>query len=270
MTDAPIREEPPSPAPATASTRHFTLVDTKAPAERTSLRTLEDEGTPLWQIAAIGLTLVVVLGGLAWYFTLPPSADSLYAKISAAADEGDQQLADVEPQIDQFLVNYSGDERYDEVSGYRQELDLQRMPRQLELRARRGKNTLLPIEQSYLEAMSFERNSPDMAADRLQAIIDVYGSDRNSSPNVERWVELARRQLSVLTERLERGRAEHQKVLAGRMRDARALAGDDPESARAMCDGIITLYGDKPWAQEAVAQARELLESLKGAPRDPL
>jgi hypothetical protein len=38
---------------------------------------------------------------------------------------------------------------------------------------------------------------------------------------------------------------------------------DEPEKAKAICRGIITLYADKPWAAEAVGKAKGLLGEIK-------
>ena len=269
MIDTPD-ETPPTKvetAPPSAPARHFTLVDKHAPRQRET-PPVEDDGTPIWMTLTAASVLVALLGGLGWYVTRPDSADSLYAKIAAAAEQEDPSaFSSVESQIDEFLAYYANDPRHDEVTSYQQELDIYRLQRGLEFRARRlrGKNPLLPVEQALLEAMSFERTAPDKAVERYEALIDVFHSDGTATRNTKRCVELARRQLVVLEERLARSREEHETVLTGRLDEARALAEKHPEEAKTIVHGIITLYGDKAWAQEPVAQAKQLLQELAAA-----
>ncbi|HVK80536.1 MAG TPA: hypothetical protein VM915_07975, partial [Verrucomicrobiae bacterium] len=128
-------------------------------------------------------------------------------------------LSNVEPQIDLFLSEHSDDSRVEEVSAYQQELAIYRLQRKLEFRARRlrGADALLPVEQAYLDAMSFERNAPEAAVARLEALIDVFGNDRLATSNTRNCVDLARRQLATLRERVSRSGTEHSKVLQGRL-----------------------------------------------------
>jgi hypothetical protein len=276
MTDARAkekeREKPrqarPSDIPTvqSAPTRTFTTVEKEIKPSGDLLPPVEDEGLPLWAMLTAAALLVAVIAGLGWYYMSPPTADALYEKIAAAAAADDPAaLANVESQIDQFTALHSSDPRYAEVHGYQQEVSVYRFQRRLEIRARRGQGSsaLQPIEQAYLDAMMYERAAPELAAARLQALIDVYGSDKNSSINTRRCVDLAKKQLANLRQRLEESGDEHAKALAGRLAAARAAMKNEPEKAKAICQGIVTLYGDKPWAADAVAKAKGLLSEME-------
>ncbi|HTN75091.1 MAG TPA: hypothetical protein VL096_07585, partial [Pirellulaceae bacterium] len=66
--------------------------------------------------------------------------------------------------------------------------------------------------------------------------------------------------------RLAESRQTHQKVLTSRLDDACALAKQHPAAARMICTALITLYAEKPWAEESVAQAKALLQELPAEP----
>jgi hypothetical protein len=266
MTSPIEKTRPPAGQTPTASpTRHFTVVDNKARAASTDPPPVDDDGWPAW-MTLLGLGLVaLVVGGLGWFFTLPKSADQLYAQILAAAEEGDPAtLGNVEAQMLAFREHYSRDPRLPEVATFQEELEVYRLQRRLELRARRlrGNEMLLPVEQAYLDAMNQEKTSPDLAAAKLEAIISVYGSDHKASRATERCVDLARRQLAHLRERMSRSEVDHRKVLAARLLEADNLTKDDPKTSRMIAEGIIALYADKPWASVSVAKAQEILTAL--------
>lgn len=265
MSDAPVK----APQVVTPPLRHFTVVDNKASQRSETLPPTHDDSAPQWSMLVAAALIIAVIGGLGWYLTRPPSADALYAKISAAAREEDPALlSNIEPQIDQFLVDYATDSRYDEVYSYQQELAIYRLQRKLEFRARRlrGADSLLPVEQAYLDAINFERTSPETAAARLEALIDVFGSDDKSTLHTKNCVNLARRQLAMLRERISRSRDEHETVLEARLRTARELLPHDPDTSKSICQGLITLYADKPWAEESVRAARKLIAEIDAPP----
>jgi serine/threonine-protein kinase len=272
MTQASARQSNSPKIQPSGPTRTFTVVDEKEVAEREKLPPIQDDGTSFWGMLAAAALLIGVVASLGWYFLRKPSADALYERIAAAAREDDPAaLSNVEVQVDAFLVDHSADPRREEVAGYQQEIAIYRLQRKLELRARRirGTDSLLPVEQAYLDAMGYERSAPEEAAHRLQSLIDLFGGDPSATPLTRNCVDLAKRQLRVLRERMARSGKEHQAVIAGRLEHARKMRTEAPETAVAICDGIVALYDDKPWAAKFVAEARQLLKELNASAPSP-
>jgi serine/threonine-protein kinase len=274
VTRALTQAPPAADAPATENAveeadagGHFTKVEPNLTTQTDHVRG-EDEGVPKWLVFGVAVGLVAVMAALAWYFTRPPTADGLYARIIAAAEDGNpQRLSEASGQIDQFLLHYADDPRGDEVQGFRREIELYRRQRQLELRARslRASDRLLPVEEAYLVAMQLERTSPEQAAADLKALIDLFGGDKNMPEAADRCLDLAKRQLALLEQRMERRQKQHLEAISERLKHANAMVADNPQAARLICEGIVTLYGDKAWASEMVEEARSLLTRLPRA-----
>lgn len=267
MTETPVAPAV-EPAPVEAPARHFTVVDAQSVAKRESLAPPDDDGLPRWALLATAAVLVAIFGSLGWYFSLPASADSLISKIEAAAKESDPgRLADAETAMNMFLTHYSGDPRAQEVRNYQEDLETYRLQRSLEFRARHRRHAafLKPVEQAVLDAMNLEKTSPEQAEQRYQAVIDLYGNDHDATINTKRCVDLARKQLQNLRFQSTTDGSELRKVLDSRLLLARSSSESDPELARQIASAIVTLYSDKPWAEESVAQAKKLLAELPAA-----
>src|SRR5205823_4948373 len=144
--------------------------------------------------------IVAVLAALTVYALLPPSADTLYRRVIAAADTGDiDQLQLVEADIRQFLRRFSSDARVDEMDQYRQRLDTVRLERQSQFKVRTGGEGSLPVQRAYLEAMRLKESDPERALAHFAAIIAVFegargASDAETEANRD-YVKLATKQL---------------------------------------------------------------------------
>ncbi len=122
-----------------------------------------------------------------------------------------------------------------------------------------GTEGLRPIEQAYLEAISYLRLDTARGMAKLQALVDLYkDSDDDTGPTAQ-CLTLARRRLAQLQPEVEKHAAPQLKLLGERLGAADALRQRDPEAARAMYRAVVELYGDKPWAADAVRRAREAL-----------
>jgi eukaryotic-like serine/threonine-protein kinase len=280
---APVSGSPPPPLPETARPPetlksssplgHFVAVSEEELDEPD-----EEEPRPVisWQTGALVAALVAV--GLIWWWSLqPPTADSLYGRITArtadkAGDELTAALGDAEDDIRAFLNLYSGDHRAAELRKYQNEIELDRMQRAFNLSL---KKNLQPIEQAYVEAMNYVQLEPERGMAKLQAILDLYQQpDRESGlTDQERCLNLVRRRLDQLRaetkKRVEGGKEKEGQLqlLESRLEAADALRQTDPPRAEAMYRAVVELYRDKPWAVEAVRHAREALKAEK--PRTP-
>jgi hypothetical protein len=211
--------------------------------------------------AAVALIVAVVT-----YFSLPASAESLYEEIMSVARDGETaDLIKVESEIDQFLDRFPEHENTAEVRELREELDLYRLQRRYERRARlrKRREDLGPVEGVYVEATRLALSDPPAAADQLQAIIDVYGGAELSEDD-QQCLELARDQLRLLRKRSRGLFDEELQAIERRLDDADAMAHEQPDRARAVRQGVVSLYRDKSWAQPAVERARAALSSHNG------
>ena len=211
----------------------------------------------------LGAALVAVGFGT-WYLLQPPTADGLYERIaSRAADGGSESLLAVEDKIDQFLAAFPDDPRAPTLRKYAEEIQLDRLERRFERRAAglvRGE-PLLPMEREYLDALQYARFDRERAIRKLRAILDLYDRADDASGRVAQCLALARRWLERLRDQVERQGSQQAEFVEQRLRRAEELRASDPARARAMCEAVIELFSDKPWAAEWIARAPERFET---------
>jgi len=262
---SPPRAEP-APATAIKPTGRFVAVreedldQQEQPAEEPH-RALVSLQT--WVLAAslIGGGLIV------WYCLQPPTADALYDRITAQIDNYAHDEA--AENIQRFLVLYPRDPREAILLGYAKEIELGRLERRLENqmvagnRLRSGKAS--PIERDYLEAVQYARFDPERAFRKFQALVALYDQPVGRGGPMGDYIELARRHLDRLHERLDKQAGAYQAVLQERLEHAQTLAAKDPAAARAMWQAIVELYADKSWAADVVAEARKGLAERHAA-----
>jgi len=270
--DAPC--DGPLPA-ASAESNHFTTL------EEEQRRSMADRSRDSWVSLLQGLALAAGLAAVAagvWYFSQPKSADALYADIAQAAEKGDQDaLLEVEGEIEQLLGRFPDDARRQEVRGYLEQIELVRAERRLAGLARRMSpgTPLGPIEQQFVDAVRLSETDPQEAVLRFAALVDLYDEEGLGEPSPEasrgreaevegqrrqlrrQCVELARRQLERLRSRLNRTASAHRQVLQQQLRRAEQLLQTDPKRAQRIWRALVVLYGDKPWAADLVAQAKQ-------------
>jgi hypothetical protein len=122
----------------------------------------------------------------------------------------------------------------------------------------------VPIERLYLEALAHVGLDPDVALARFQAIIDLYGSEGDRSGPTAQCVELARRRVAEIRERLDVEAQEHLNSILDRLAEADRVRPRDPARAAAVYRAVVELYAGKPWAAAAVRRAQQGLAA--GAP----
>jgi serine/threonine-protein kinase len=213
------------------------------------------------QIILLASSLAMILGAL-WYFTRPPTADRLFARIETAAGDNDAgALLSVEDDVQSFLSRFPNDERAATVKRYDDEIGLRHLEQQFQMRVRLlGRDeTLSPVERDYLEAMNSLGPEPRKTIDKLQAIVDLYGSGGDQSETTQRCVELARRELAQLREQDTKVVPEYRKSIDAQLWRAGQLRTSSPEQAQAIWRSVITLYADKPWAADDVKRAKAAL-----------
>ena len=245
---------------------HFTTV---SEAElRRSGKSRDDEpaiSSWIW-ISALLTVAALMIAAVVWYANQQLTADQLYARVKKVADDGDaQSLVALEPELLKFLQDFPDDSRAEEMRQYQDEIELSRLQKRFELRARRtgAADALSPIERAYMEAVRLTAGDPDGALARYQALVDVYGSakDVGDTPVQRRTnqqcIDLARKQIDRLKTANEKMNAEQRKLIQEQLTRAAALQKSDPAAAGKIYRGLIELYREKPWAADLVRKAEE-------------
>lgn len=219
----------------------------------------------LWTLSLAAA--LVGLGAIVWYFLQPPTAEAIYDRIHAKAVEGGAMIEAAEADIEDFLMRYPKDPRAATLREYQREIELRRLERRFDRRAKGlfGAENLLPIERAYFEAISAARTDIDAGIARLSALLDLYCDSRGDPGPQGLCLELARRRLEQLQTEIERAGGDLHAMLNERLTAARNAQSTDPEKSQRIYRAIETLYAGKPWAAQAVAEARRALGKLPPA-----
>lgn len=267
-TDFRVAPPPPKPAAAAAPVRPATTyaVRTFTPVGRgeASSSAEPDDDVLAWispQTWAL-VTAMVAVGGMAWYWLQPPSAETLYDEIAAAANDGKiEQILDVEREIKDFLKYYPTDRRSREMETYLQEIELYRLEKRFEFRAKflKKQEGLSAVERAYVEAMGYVHLNPSLGRKKLQALVDLYRDTAQVAKSSRECLMLAHRQLDRLQRLAEEQARTDRATIDKELARADRLDATDPEQAERIRRAVVELYADEPWAEEAVARARRAL-----------
>lgn len=248
----------------TPSRDHFTTVDSLGE------RRTGSGWTPSAVLAALGLIgLVAAFGFLLFKLSQPYDADTLYQTIRPTEETPMlEELRDREARIEEFLTRFAGDPRADEMRSYSEQLELDRLERRFEARARGrgGDEALLTAERIYLSAVRQADADPAAAVTQLDDLLALYAGDLSTASGkkreqrrLEACLSLAQRQRERLETQLESEREADRATLAARLDAAEAMYTDSPDEAKAICQAVIDLYASAPWASTVVARAKQLL-----------
>jgi hypothetical protein len=244
---------------------HFTTVS-EAELRRRNLSPDAEETSPkIWITAGLlFVTAAAIIGGLVFFATRPPSADKLYERVKAAADSGETTtLAQAESEIDSFLAHFAADPRAEEMQSWKESIDLSRREKQFQAvgRLRKKIGHLSPVDRAFAEAVELEQTDPERALARYEAIVAVYQgaadphADQLDQGLQAKTVELAARKVEELKESIATQNAEQRVALRQQLERASKLSEKDRPAAEQIWRGIVTLYGEKSWAKDLVAQA---------------
>lgn len=262
FAQAPPPAEPPAiAAPAVEEPRFTKVEDELKGVPRPWHTELATVLSPPTIALACGL---IAIGAAVWYALQPPSADRLFDRVETLLLEGEPtDLHEAETAADDFLKLYVKDPRVRQMRKYRAEIRLGLDERRAELNARRLRRSdaRSAAERAYIEAVQSVKTQPEQATAKLQALIDLYGD----SPQDQHFVELARRQLAELNQQIAGYSKQDLRAIAARLDYARQIEGTEPKLARKIRQGVVQLYGDKPWAAAQVRKARESLAATREA-----
>jgi hypothetical protein len=223
-------------------------------------------------VVAAGLLALVAAGG--WLVLAPVTADQLHERIMAVANDPAADLRDVRPAIDLFLARFPEDHRSDAIRLLEHRLAVDALERRARRRSR-DDDGLAPLERDYRAAMAREEESPLACLAALEAILALHADAAAQGPSAEAddpavWLALVRRQIDRIEPVAEREREEDAARAAATLAEAAALA-EEAEAApteraqlldrrRALLEGLVEIYRDRPHVAAAVAEARQLLE----------
>lgn len=231
-----------------------------------------------WALAAA----LIVLGLTAWYLLRPLSEEKLYQRIERlTADQKTSSLVGAEADIQEFLGRFPHHPKSPTLREYQRKIDLYRLERDIQLRLRSPKGLLggddadgaregvRMIDRAYVEAVRSSGDDPERAIEILQAILDLYRDKAKSAP-IGLRLELVEDRLRTLQQQLETRREEDLPWLMARLKTADDLARSESAEEQQKADGIrrgvIALFGDKLWAQEAVRHAQKALAAEDDSP----
>ena len=242
---------------------HFTRVELDQKRKTDSSRGEFSSILPLMLMLLIAAGIVV---GTLWYIMLPPNADDLHKRIMAAA-ERPMTLKAAARQIDRFIERFPEDNRIDGVQELREEIAIQELQHQLEVRARGRKETgrLSPVEFHCNEAFqAYREGRIDKAIEIFENVQLLFGGETQQTDiGILRILEIVSRLLPQWREELDSrvgGLLTNLSIYRDR---AIETAKEDPARAREIWESVIGLYGDHPWAEEFVREARDQLTKLK-------
>jgi serine/threonine protein kinase len=215
-----------------------------------------------WLSIASMLAALVLGAAIFVWATRIPEPEELFSSIMEAHDGED--IDSVRARGDQFLRLFPRDERAAELKVLLEEANAQQVVRRLRLAATRegGFDQLPAEEQGFLLAMSERKHDPLTTRQRLQQWLNLYAPGGESLENPFRSVP---RQMMIRAAQAELKRLQESPLP---LRDQRAAelfariewARDnlDSNEQQKLLLAIIALYSDKPWAKEAVDEAKRL------------
>jgi hypothetical protein len=231
---------------------------------------------PLISVPTILASFALMIIGITVFFLLQPvPPDTLYERITNALKRDDSlsgyslsTLRDTRENIGQFLALYPRHSLTGQVQALQDELELAEYEHKYERRhSLNSIQKLSPVEVAYVETIGVVRNNPAAGIVKLQAFISLFESSRETDNKPKRLsspgdicIVLAKRRLKSLTAEVAAANEELVLVLQNRLDEAMRLKGTNPKRANEMCDGVIELYQDHPWAEQIVERAKQIRE----------
>ncbi len=236
--------------------------------DRRRFRIVMSEPEPIsnWaQWISIGGLMITLLGcavGIYW-FSLPPSANTLYQQIAASMNSADDdQIMAIEPALERFKELYPTDSRIEDVEVLQAEIDSMRSIRQLQRKARRtGSEQLDPVEQAFLECTKAQSLDTELAKRKLRAMVTVFAANEKLSSRQQQFVTSAKRMLEKLDSEGSPSRNPAMETLEKQMIWADANLAPSPRAE--WLKSLIELFEEKSWSRELIASAKLKLMAIE-------
>jgi hypothetical protein len=124
---------------------------------------------------------------------------------------------------------------------------------------------MLPIERAYVEALNYMRIEPELGIAKLNAMIALYDNRQDRTKPFDTTgptgmcLELARRRLEQMRLIMQVSTADDLNLIRKQLAKADEIEPADPDRAREMRQAAIDFYGNKPWAEPVLEEARRAL-----------
>lgn len=289
LSDAPSLS-PPGATPATSHVREQAthVAPEGTPADSTeqpqasqqsfTVVGSEDSGTgssSLWSTVGpitLMILLLAIMGGVGYSMFRPPTADELFDKLSAYPEStwvASNSIA--EKQLDSFLKRFPNDPRIEQLQPRIDQIGGSQLERRLRAASLRNETTddrLNAAEQLYVRALRMERRAPTAAAHQYKQLATLLSPDSadtkadDTNADNAQLATLVSQRLARLKHQLEKDAEQHLPFAKSRLAAAKEVARKDGQKAAAICEALITTYGDRPWAKSLVQEAQALLDSL--------
>ncbi len=221
-----------------------------------------DEPIRNWpQIIFFSAALLAIIG-LVWWFMQPPSAEDLWATITA--DSRDDYV-NVSDEIDLFLEHYPNNNNAGAVRDFQASLNQSAETRGYRNKLRqRGTETLESYERIFLRATD-SRLTPTQSREQLQALLVLLTGASGDAEQRAACLTATENELDLLEKQAAAYQDDEEEFLQQNLARARTLAkgtGEDREQARAILQSILTLYGNESWAAAQINTAESQLAEL--------
>ncbi|MBR4834392.1 MAG: serine/threonine protein kinase [Thermoguttaceae bacterium] len=229
------------------------------------------EKATLWAVGQVAVLCAALLGIVLFfcYVFQTPTADALCERIENELRVSDESflvaLARVEGDLRKMVESYPDDPRAATARGYLERLEAEAAERRLErrLERRRREGAAGPFERAYFDALRVAENDPETGVAKLEAFVALLETETTRTDDgalerdfVEAFLGVARRKREKLVAEREKARVDDLAFIAERWSAAVALAETKPGRAEKIRVALLALYGDRDWADEALAEAK--------------
>lgn len=243
------------PAPPLAGVTTYTPV-TSSPDSLLSTSTSASSSSAVGQIIVLSIALGM-LGGAAWWFMRPPSADALYQRVKQSVQESDTS-ATATAAGREFAERFPEDSRLDEVEAWGSDLRLELLRKRMKL-ARRlgGYDDRLSAEELLLRrASDVAVDDPAEGAKAFALLADWF--DGGSDVDSQALADLARNE----AQRLTKVGAEQRTVLAEFAAKTLAAAEGTADAQEAAA-AILLLLPESPETESVRTKAAAQLDAVE-------